>query len=69
MCDSARCSQATHHPCHRPVWAGQAANVAEFLGNPRIPNGEKTRLLPERDRALRVVAQIDAATAAHDGGN
>jgi hypothetical protein len=21
MCDSARCPQATHHPCHRPVWA------------------------------------------------
>ncbi|MER5214260.1 hypothetical protein ABT063_27735 [Streptomyces sp. NPDC002838] len=19
MCDSARCPQATHHPCHRPV--------------------------------------------------
>ncbi|MEV0095110.1 hypothetical protein [Streptomyces sp. NPDC050738] len=23
MCGSARCPQATHHPCHRPVWAGQ----------------------------------------------
>jgi hypothetical protein len=23
MCDSARCPQATHHPCHRPVWSKQ----------------------------------------------
>ena len=24
MCDSTRCPQATHHPCHRPVWAEQS---------------------------------------------
>jgi len=24
MCDSARCPQATHHPCHRPIWADHA---------------------------------------------
>ncbi|MGV9269504.1 hypothetical protein ACWDRR_33125 [Kitasatospora sp. NPDC003701] len=24
MCDSTRCPQATHQPCHRPVWAEHA---------------------------------------------
>lgn len=62
MCDSARCPQATHHPCHRPVWAGQAQTIDVFITSPRIPKGEKQRLVPERDRALRVVAEIDAAT-------
>ncbi|MFI6061952.1 hypothetical protein [Streptomyces sp. NPDC051286] len=64
MCDSARCPQATHHPCHRPVWAGQATVIDVFIGSPRVAKGEKTRLLPERDRALRVVAEIDAASQA-----
>ncbi|WP_431040772.1 hypothetical protein ACQUSR_01935 [Streptomyces sp. P1-3] len=64
MCDSARCPQATHHPCHRPVWAGQAASIDVLIESPRVAKGEKTRLVPERDRALRVVAEIDAATAA-----
>ncbi|WP_405738564.1 site-specific integrase [Streptomyces sp. NBC_01525] len=62
MCDSARCPQATHHPCHRLVWANQAASVAVFIESPRVAKGEKIRLLPERDRALRVVAEIDAAS-------
>ncbi|MEH0543650.1 integrase [Streptomyces sp. B21-105] len=37
MCDSARCPQATHHPCHRPVWAGQATAIDVFIvpGSPR----------------------------------
>ncbi|MEU9919581.1 hypothetical protein [Streptomyces sp. NPDC051001] len=61
MCDSARCPQATHHPCHRPVWTGQAASITVFLKNPRVPTGERKRLLPERERALRVVSEIDAA--------
>ncbi|MEV4226989.1 integrase [Streptomyces bobili] len=70
MCDSARCPQATHHPCHRPAWAAQAATVDIFISNPRIPKGEKARLLPERNRALAVVGQIDAASAAcPTGGN
>lgn len=70
MCDSARCPQATHHPCHRPAWAAQATTVDIFISNPRIPKGEKARLLPERDRALAVVALIDAAAAASPtGGN
>lgn len=64
MCDSARCPQATHHPCHRPVWAGQAQSIDVFITSPRIAKGEKQRLVPERDRALRVVAEIDTATGA-----
>ncbi|MGW3690038.1 hypothetical protein [Streptomyces sp. NPDC005125] len=61
MCDSARCPQATHHPCHRPVWAGQAASLTVFIESPRVPRGERKRLIPERERALRVVADLDAA--------
>ncbi|MEU9183397.1 integrase [Streptomyces sp. NPDC048484] len=67
MCDSARCPQATHHPCHRPVWAGQATAIDVFIESPRVAKGEKARLVPERDRALRVVAEIDAAQAASGG--
>lgn len=67
MCDSARCPQATHHPCHRPVWASQVKQTQVLLGNPRVPKGEKTRLKPELDRAQRVLTDIDnnidAATA------
>lgn len=62
MCDSARCPQATHHPCHRPVWAGQAQSIDVFITSPRVAKGERQRLVPERDRALRVVAEIDAAS-------
>ena len=32
MCDSARCPQATHHPCHRPVWAEHVSSTKTFLG-------------------------------------
>lgn len=67
MCDSARCPQATHHPCHRPVWAGQATAIDVFIESPRVAKGEKVRLIPERDRALRVVAEIDDAQAAPAG--
>jgi integrase len=65
MCDSARCPQATHHPCHRPVWADTANNTKTFLGNlSRGQKPEKTRLNAELARAERVIAQIDAAAAA-----
>ncbi|MEU7551508.1 hypothetical protein AB0B01_03945 [Streptomyces sp. NPDC044571] len=64
MCDSARCPQATHHPCHLPVWQSQAANHKVFLANPRFPKGEETRLMPELERAQRVVDEIIAASAA-----
>ncbi|MEU3566999.1 hypothetical protein AB0E96_01010 [Kitasatospora sp. NPDC036755] len=67
MCDSARCPQATHHPCHLPVWQSQAANHKVFLANPRFPKGEKTRLMPELERAQRVVDEIITARAASGG--
>ncbi len=64
MCDSARCPQATHHPCHRPVWAGHAENTKRFLGELGPTRAaEKTRLQTEYDRAARVLAQIDDAAA------
>lgn len=64
MCDSARCSQATHHQHHRPVWIGQLKAITAFAGSPRVGNGEKQRLLPERDRAQRVINEIDMAAGA-----
>ncbi|MDI5906491.1 MULTISPECIES: hypothetical protein [Streptomyces] len=69
MCDSARCPQATHHPCHRPVWAASAANSRVFIG--KIGRGQKTeraRLQVEADRAEAIVAGIDAAQTADHGG-
>ena len=64
MCDSARCPQATHHPCHRPVWAGHAENTKRFLGELGPTRAaEKTRLQAEYDRAARVLAQLDDAAA------
>lgn len=60
-CDSARCPQATHHAAHRPVWLDTARSVETFLGNPRVPKGEKPRLRIEYDRAMGVVAAIDDA--------
>ncbi|MGW1055557.1 hypothetical protein ACWDBD_44665 [Streptomyces sp. NPDC001118] len=62
MCDSARCPQATHHPCHRPVWAEHAERTEIFLGQlGTTRKTERTRLQADYDRALRVVAEIDAA--------
>jgi hypothetical protein len=62
ICDSARCPQATHHPCHRPVWADHADKTKTFLGElGPTRKTEKTRLQSEYDRAQRIVAAIDAA--------
>ena len=64
MCDSARCPQATHHPCHRPVWAQHAEQTGQLLvqlGPTR--KTEKVRLQGDYDRATRVLARIDEATA------
>ncbi|MGW0824751.1 hypothetical protein [Streptomyces sp. NPDC002845] len=62
MCDSARCPQATHHPCHRPVWAEHAERTEIFLGQlGTTRKTERTRLQADYDRALRVVAEIDTA--------
>jgi hypothetical protein len=63
MCDSARCPQATHHPCHRPVWVDTMDNGKVFLA--ALGRGQKTeraRLEAEVARAQRIVAEIDAAS-------
>jgi len=67
MCDSARCPQATHHPCHRPVWADTAAATRTFLdGLGPTRKTERTRLQADYDRARQVLAGIDAATSSAD---
>ncbi|WP_329538215.1 hypothetical protein OG568_59430 (plasmid) [Streptomyces sp. NBC_01450] len=69
MCDSARCPQATHHPCHRPVWASAAASSRVFIAKiGRSQKAEKSRLTAEAERADHVVAAIDAALATTPGG-
>ena len=67
LCDSARCPQATHHPCHRDVWADHAASTAEFLGALGTSRrAEKTRLQQQHARSLRVLQQIDSAATTKD---
>ncbi len=62
MCDSARCPQATHHPCHRPVWAEAAGQAKTFLGSlGPARKTEKARLQADYDRARRVLTEIDTA--------
>ncbi|MFI9163269.1 site-specific integrase [Kitasatospora aureofaciens] len=62
MCDSARCPQATHHPCHRPVWAEHAERTETFLGQlGTTRTTERARLQADYDRALRGVTEIDSA--------
>jgi integrase len=63
MCDSARCSQATHHSCHREIWAEAVTQHEQFIAAlPRSQKTEKARLEAELARARRVLASIDAAT-------
>ena len=63
MCDSARCPQATHHPCHRPVWAEAAGQAKTFLGSlGPARKTEKARLQADYDRARRVLTEIDTAS-------
>lgn len=65
MCDSARCPQATHHPCHRPVWAEHAQQTKTFLGGlGPSRKTERTRLQADLDRAQGVLDAIDTATNA-----
>jgi integrase len=67
MCDSARCPQATHHPCHRPVWQDAVTSTTAFIGTlGRTRTAERTRLQAELDRAQRVLDSIDTATAGED---
>ncbi|WP_371551389.1 hypothetical protein OG266_38420 [Streptomyces sp. NBC_00554] len=62
MCDSARCPQATHHSCHRNVWATSAATSRAFISKiGRGQSTERARLTVEAERAERIVAGIDAA--------
>lgn len=62
LCDSARCPQATHHRCHRPVWAEHAEQTKTFLaGLGPTRATEKARLQVEHQRAARVLAEIDTA--------
>jgi integrase len=69
MCDSARCPQATHHPCHRPVWAEHAESTKTFLGQlGRAQKSERKRLEAEYDRAVRVLKRIDEAAAEGKAG-
>jgi len=63
MCDSARCPQATHHPCHRPAWAASAETTKTFLGSlGRGQKAERARLEADLARAQRVLSEIDAAS-------
>ena len=63
MCDSARCPQATHHQVHRAVWAEHANRTRTFLGQlGKTRVTERDRLTSDYTRALRVIADIDAAT-------
>ncbi len=64
MCDSARCPQATHHACHRPLWAEHAEQTKTFLGSlGPTRTTERARLRADHDRALRVLNDIDTTTA------
>lgn len=63
MCDSARCPQATHHAVHRPIWAEHAERTKTFLGQlGKTRVTERDRLTADYSRALRVIADIEAAT-------
>ncbi|MBS2966231.1 hypothetical protein KGA66_24515 [Actinocrinis puniceicyclus] len=66
MCDFARCPQATHHPCHRPLWAGAVRSGTTFLGQlGRGQAAERARLGEQVARAERVLRAIDAAASGH----
>ena len=69
MCDSARCPQATHHPCHRPVWAEHAKQTGKLLADlGPTRKTERKRLEAEYNRAVRVLARIDETAAAGEPG-
>lgn len=69
MCDSARCPQATHHPCHRPVWADAVTSTTAFIGSlGRTRTAEQARLQAELARARRVLDSIDAAATTGKAG-
>jgi hypothetical protein len=58
---------AVRRPPNRPVWADHAARTKTFLGElGPTRKAEKTRLQREHDRASRVLAEIDRATATEE---
>jgi len=64
MCDSTRCPQATHHPCHRPVWHEQARALTVLIGGlSRRQSTERRRLQAELARVQHVIARIDTAAS------
>ncbi|MDN5732504.1 MAG: hypothetical protein L0H14_11880 [Yaniella sp.] len=68
LCDSGRCSQATHHGTHREAWANHADSIKTvFLGNPRLSKPELSRAQVTLDRAQRILTEIDNAGATHEG--
>ncbi|MDX3402559.1 hypothetical protein B0E38_01432 [Streptomyces sp. 111WW2] len=68
MCDSARCPQATHHPCHRPVWEESRQTAKVFIGSlSRRQKTERARLEASVARAERVLAEIDQVAAGAAG--
>ncbi|MFD5650570.1 site-specific integrase [Streptomyces sp. NPDC127039] len=68
MCDSARCPQATHHSCHRPVWEESRQTAKVFIGSlSRRQKTERARLEASVARAERVLAEIDQVAAGSAG--
>jgi hypothetical protein len=71
MCDSTRCPQATHHPCHRPVWSERAHATKTFIASiGRRQHAERQRLQTELNRIEAVLTAIDSAASrsAEQGG-
>jgi hypothetical protein len=63
MCDSTRCPQATHHACHRRVWAEHQTATKVFLGNlGRGHRAAREHLEADLARCEHVLAEIDSAT-------
>lgn len=63
MCASACCPQATDHQVHRAVWAEHTERTTTFLGQlGKTRATERERLTGDHTRALRVIADIDAAS-------
>jgi hypothetical protein len=61
MCDSTRCPQATHHPCHQSAWNEQARAITVLIsGLSRRQTTERRRLQAELARVQQVIAGIDA---------
>lgn len=68
MCDSVRCSQATHHAQHRHVWADHAAATkVALIDNPRLSKPERARAGVAFERASAIVEAIDAAATGNHG--